>query len=179
MEVPVKEELQELGRALAGMSMVDLGYPMAEHEIRTPSPAAELERLRRAVADVPPQVMEYYSLCDGAALPDVQNGYFLHSIKTVLTARDIGEPNAVSGPNAGKVLVMASDGGGGRFAVRLSEPVGEIIYLPSDGGLYDGVFNGTMARVVVVAADLAGFVLRLSEDVKAFVRGDEGWKYLA
>jgi hypothetical protein len=45
--------------------------------------------------------------------------------------------------------------------------------------LYDGVFNGTMAKVVVVAPDLAGFILRLAEDVKAFVRGDEGWKYLA
>ena len=175
----MKEELQQLGRAVAGMSRLDLGYPMAEHQIRPPSPPAELERLRRAVADVPPQVMEYYSLCDGAALPDVQNGYFLDSIKTVLAARDIGEPTAISGPNGGKVLVIASDGGGGRFAVRLSEPVGEVIYLPSDGGLYDGVFNGTMARVVVVAPDLAGFILRLTEDVKAFVRGDEGWKYLA
>jgi len=175
----VKEELQELGRAVAGMRMVDLGYPMAGHEIRPPSPPAELERLRRAVADVPPQVMEYYSLCGGGTLPDVQNGYFLDSIKTVLAARDVGEPTAVSGPNGGKVLVIASDGGGGRFAVRLSESVGEVIYLPSDGGLYDGVFNGTFTKVVVVAPDLAGFILRLAADVKAFVRGEEGWKYLA
>ncbi len=175
----MKKELQELGRAVAGMSMVGLGYPMAEHRVRPPSPPAELARLRQAVANVPPQVMEYYSLCGGAALPDVQNGYFLDPIKTVLAGIDAGEPTAVSGPNGGKVLVIASDGGGGRFAVRLSEPVGEVIYLPSDGGLYDGVFNGAITKVVVVAPDLTGFILRLAADVKAFVRGDEGWKYLA
>jgi hypothetical protein len=175
----VQEELRELARAAAQMSEVDLGYPQGKHEIRPPPPAADLERLRRTAGGRVAQLVELYSRCDGADLPDVQNGYFLHSLKTVLAAKDNGEPTSVSGPHGGEVIVVGSDGGGGRFAVRTSDPIGEVLHLDSEGGVYDGVFNGTMAKVVAVAPDLAGFIRRLTDDVRAFVAGDQDWSYLA
>lgn len=158
----VREDLVEL----AGQ---DFGYPLGINELREPQSSR--------TATVPPHLDRLYSLCDGMSLPDVHVGYFLDAASRTASAAQRGEPTVVVRESEFPVHVFGSDGGGGRFALALHD--GSVYYLPASGAISAGRFiEDGAAPARVLAASVSEFLDRLQKDVRAFVRGDDGHKYM-
>lgn len=114
-------------------------------------------------AGIPPDLAEFYGEIGEVSLPDIGNGFFIHSAATLPAAAETGLPVAVTTPAVGVVATFGSDGGGGLFCMAVRD--GAIYHLPS-GEVLAGVYDGEPR---MVATDLDGFLERLLRAVRAFV----------
>jgi hypothetical protein len=162
---------------IAELEQIDLGYPLGRNEVHAPSSEEVRARLAGA-SGLPPlsPLLRLFDRCNGVSLPDVHNGYFIHSAELILRGINHGEPRSLSGSEAGSILVFGSDGGGNRFALRGAD---EIVLQLGEGAVIDGVFDGEGGAVRRIAEDLEAFLERLEADTEAFVRGDCDWVYMA
>jgi hypothetical protein len=122
------------------------------------------------------QLLAFYGRCDGASFPDLWNGYYIHPIRLLLR---VGEdiPVRVEGSLTREILPFGSDGGGNLFASSLGQEM-DILLLPH-GAIRGSIYRDTSAMpMTVVAKDFDGFLRRLLEDLKAFVNGTPGWRYM-
>lgn len=165
-----REWLQAVRADLVELMRQDFGYPLDANEIREP-PVAIL-------FDVPPQLEDLYRIFDGASLPDVHVGYFIDEAGRVASAPQRGEPSVVAGDPDVPIHVFGSDGGGGRFAIGVSD--GAVYYLPSSGAVREGRYiQDDRSPVRQVAPNVGGFLSRLQEDIHAFVHGETSHEYMA
>src|SRR5579864_8251169 len=113
-----QKEIAQMTPLLRKFRDLNLGYTQGLNSLRPPAKAAELsilkDRFGRFLSD---ELLEFYALADGIDLSDVRIGYFLHPISKILDRERMGEPIRVSGLLDGEILVIGSDGGGGKFAV--------------------------------------------------------------
>jgi hypothetical protein len=122
---------------------------------------ASLAALRPAPAH---DLLIFYENIGEVSLPDVGNGYFIHSPRLVIQQAQAGEPRRIGPPVDVDVLAFASDGGGALYAVPAAE--GGPVYRLHDYVLQDGV---AYARDVQIAAgDLQAFLQRLKLAVETF-----------
>jgi hypothetical protein len=160
-------------RLIRILEPMDFGYPVGENEIRPP------KKLKRAI---PRELVPLYAECDGPDLPDVRNGYFLSSTSHLDLDGRKGERVRVSGRESFAICVFGTDGGGGRFALRLNDGAidgGAVYYLPSEGAVIRGTWEERgRIQAIPIAGDVMGFLERLADDVEAFARRDEDHKYL-
>jgi len=157
---------------------VDLGYPQGKNEIIPPDGSLDTGRFS-AETGIPSTsaVCDFYRLCDGVTLSDVHVGLFIHRAERVMRAMHDGEPTRIEGgPLTAPIAVIGSDGGGGRFAIR-TDDAAEVLYLPT-GAVHDQVFDGSSSTVRVVADDFLSFLDRLYQDLVAFVKDDQDWRYI-
>jgi hypothetical protein len=150
---------------------------MGEHLIRPPADPEGIQALTQEIPSLPEDLVDLYRLADGLSLPDVHVGYFVHPVAAVIRGAASGEPRSLEGMDHAQVLVFGSDGGGGRFALRLD--TGAVLHLSSSGAVQTGVFDAVRHPPRVVAKDLAGFLDRLAEDVDAFIEGKDSWSFMA
>jgi len=149
------------------------GHPFGANVLRDAASPTQLTELRRRLPGRE-DLADFYGRHDGLSWPDVWNGYFLHGLHLVLAADKRGEPNAVLGVDAGAILVLGSDGGGGRFAERLDSR--EIAYMPP-GLVRQGGYDNSDRRTRIVSSDFGAFLERLADDLDAFVRDDRSWAF--
>lgn len=163
--------------AIAELEKLDLGYPLSGNLLHAPAGETGLKQLSEEslVSESSPLLAMYRQL-DGLSLPDVHNGYFIHSVELVLRGLDGGEPRRITGELARPILVFGTDGGGGRFAIG-ADGDGEILHL-GEGQVEDSVFDGADGRSRLISSSLGIFLEQLLEDTEAFIRGDEDWQFL-
>lgn len=177
MTTDIKEAIAELRDAVRAMQDVDLGQPAGVNEVRHGASAEELRWLESKLAPDDFGLVELYREAGAIWLPDVHVGYFVHPINLIRASLGRGEPHAISGVDGGAVLPFGTDGGGGRFVMRLDRCPGRIDYLGA-GRVVGGVFDGDDYPARVLSADIKAFVDWLSRDVRAFISGDAGWQYI-
>lgn len=122
---------------------------------------------------IPARLSQIYTHCDGFSLMDLFNGISVVSVaelKKWLSADWV--PKWV---NERACVPFASSGGGHYFAI-LSE-AGEIVRL-TEVAVHDGHCTASGYQYTVVAADIAAFIGRVVEDLKAFSSGKPGHPYL-
>jgi hypothetical protein len=154
----------ELKDLVARVKDMDLGYPAGVNEVRDGLSSPE---------NIPAQLEPLYRSADGLSFPDVCGGYFLDSASWVASAQSRGEPASVAGNSTMPVRVFGSDGGGGRFVLRLDD--GSVYYLPSSGAVREGVYDHDDVAVPRrLAETVLEFMWKLKDDVDAFVRDDQG-----
>jgi hypothetical protein len=164
----LNEWVQKLNAAIRVLLEQDFGYPLGNNEVRPP-----IEH--RGVK--PDALYPLYEVCDGLSLPDVHIGYFLDSAERLSAAEQRGEPTSVQGTDSFAVHVFGSDGGGGRFSLRIDD--GSVYYLPSSGAVRDGRYVEDDASIATrLAASVSDFLWLLYRDVDAFVRDDQGHAYM-
>lgn len=163
------EWLAAIRADLASLALQDFGYPLGTNEVR--------ERSLLQHGPLPVQLDILYDAFDGLSLPDVHVGYFIDSVSRAGTASQRGEPTALANDQQLQVHVFGSDGGGGRFAVGLND--GAVYYLPSSGAVREGNFHEDInAHVRRVAASVSDFLIRLREDIHAFVEGNNEHEFM-
>lgn len=122
---------------------------------------ASLAALRPAPA---PDLLAFYESIGEVSLPDVGNGYFIHSPHLVIQHAQAGEPRRIGPPLDVGVLVFASDGGGALYVLPAAQA--GPVYRLRDYVLREGVAD---ARDVQIAADgLQAFLQRLKLAVQTF-----------
>ena len=74
--------LREIDVSLSEMKSIDLGYPQSNNAVVPPSEIpAEFQRLLGCVDKlIADELVELFSHCNGIAMPDVHNAYFIHSV---------------------------------------------------------------------------------------------------
>jgi hypothetical protein len=133
----------------------ELGSPASEEAVASlaalqPAPARDLLTLYRNVGEV--------------SLPDVGNGYFIHSPSLVISQR--GEPHRIGPPFDVDVLVFASDGGGALYALPAAEA--GPVYRLRDCAIWDGLAGA--GEIQTVAKDLQEFLQHLETAVSTYTR---------
>ncbi len=141
------------------------GYPPGENIVSEPDAiaAARLAAVRPAI---PADLVDLYAAVGAVDLPDIGNGFFLHTASHVAHAHQLRDLWHVRGRHDVDVVVFASDGGGTQYA--LATPAGSRIYrLPPDLVL-DGIYSSEDQRFDMAAPDLSTFLDRLLQAVKTF-----------
>ena len=156
---------------------LDLGYPIGKHVIFPPADKTMLAQLlQKTGLDSTLPLVTFYVYCDGISLPDVHNGYFIHSVERILSGLEKGEPTRLATHLTDAIVVFGSDGGGGRFATRTNAPT-EVLYLPL-GSVHNSIFDDERTPAIVLAPGFLAFLSRLEADINAFLADIDGWKYM-
>ncbi len=169
----------EIGRWISDLQLlldelehIELGYPLGDNKICPALPAEAVSQLAsRSDLTALGQVRAFYDQCNGIDLPDVWNGYFVHGLEIVCR----GEVRAIQGVVNASVVVLGSDGGGGKFAVRTIEQ--DVLHLSSQG-VHSGIYMAGEGSVRIIAQDFGQFLDRLYADVEAFVRNSPGHTFM-
>ena len=169
--------LAHLQFLLEKVRALKLDYPLGEHTVVPPPATTLLTQLvqKTGLAFTHPLLM-FYTYCDGIRLPDVHNGYFIHSIHQVLRGLEAGEPTRLATNPTEMAVVFGSDGGGGRFVMRIKEP-GEVLYLPL-GTVHNAIFDDKRTPTTILAPDFFAFLRRLDADINAFLADSDDWTYM-
>jgi hypothetical protein len=162
--------VENMRALLAQFATQAIGYPMARHEVRPPAKNADA---------VPEQLRLMYAAFDGADIPDIHVGYWIHSAEFFESAIARNLPDQlVVGDSTRRIQIFARDGGGGKFAIDIDD--GAVYYLPSSMGFQKGQWGrDECIRARRIASSVQDFLALLIDDVQAFIRGERGHEYLA
>lgn len=164
----VQSCVRQAKHLLEEMERIDFGYPLGANVVLAPQTSRTAkEPLAFVAARIDSALMDFYSYCDGISAPDVHVGYFLKPLAKLLVTRPDSEPSELIGPIAGSVVSFGSTGGGGIFALRLTEK--DVLYLPP-GPLRHSIYDGTLGQVKRLAPDFSSFLCLLVADIQAFVK---------
>ncbi|HEX5222872.1 MAG TPA: SMI1/KNR4 family protein [Verrucomicrobiae bacterium] len=180
MSTTVSNWIRLTQRLLADLRQIDIGYPLGDNVIHSPAAPRNLESLTAGMpTGVRQQLKEFYGQCSGLSWPDVGNGLFIESSDRLLTNQERDEPNELlvrGSSKTAKILVLGTDGGGGRFCI--DRVTGKIIHVVT-GTLSANRLEAESNQVSIVAEDLNGFLSRLQADLRAFINDDREHQYLA
>lgn len=109
--------------------------------------------------------MVFYENIGEVSLPDIGNGYFIHSPRLVLEHARDGGVRRIGPPFDVGVLAFASDGGGALYVLPAAEA--GPVYRLRDCALLDGVADAR--GVETVADDLQEFLQRLKLAAETFM----------
>ena len=141
------------------------GYPPGENSVSGPD-TSTAALIAAARPSLPAALVTLYAAVGTVDLPDIGNGFFLHTASHVAHAHKARDLWHVSGRHDADVVVFASDGGGTQYA--LATPAGSPVYrLPPDLVL-NGIYTSEDPRFNVAAPDLSTFLDRLLQAVKTF-----------
>lgn len=143
------------------------GYPPGENRLRTATP----ERGRAAaealtVIGAPAELINFYQKVDSLSMPDVENGFFVHSYVDVANGIKGEQPTRLTGSIDDEICIFGSDGGGGLFALSLTN--GEV-YRLSGGASIGSVYEVDEAGVDVVESNFWGFMNYLHTKLSNFI----------
>jgi hypothetical protein len=149
---------------LLGTFRQRFGY---EPDANTVGPSASREAVASLAALRPaavPDLLAFYQSIGEVSLPDVGNGYFIHSPHLVVGHAQAGEPRRIGPPLDVDVLVFASDGGGALYVLPAAQA--GPVYRLRDPVLRNGVADARNAQIA--AGDLQAFLQRLKLAVQTF-----------
>jgi hypothetical protein len=154
---------------LAELAGQQTPYPFDTNELPSPVPTD---------AVVPEALRPLYAVCGGASMPDVWNGYFIHSADKLALNKQRGLPTRIAGTPPIEIAVFGSDGGGGSYVLGLAD--GAVHYLPSWGGFVENnIYIGDdKIGTPRISNSVIGFLQRLLADVEAFVHQRDGHVYI-
>jgi hypothetical protein len=162
---------------LEQLRQMDFGYPLGANVIRSPQSISLVDECLESVElHEHGSIHDFYSACDGISLPDVHVGYFVKPVAELPRVRLQSEPIEVVGETSGRIVVFGSTGGGGLFALRRG--LWDVLYL-APGRMESGTYFSAEGQVGIVASDFLGFLVRLLDDVKAFVTGERNHVFIA
>jgi hypothetical protein len=151
---------------------------LGEHIIFPPADKALLAELvqKTGLTSTHP-LAAFYSLCNGIDIPDVHNGYFIHTIEQILHNLETGAPTRLASNLAETIVCFGSDGGGSNFVTLMKEP-SAVLYLPL-GAVHNGIFDDNSTATRVLANDFFAFLSRLEGDISAFLADSDDWPFMA
>lgn len=170
------QQLRRLDSMLGELATIDFGYPLGDNRIVPPSNGAAAALSQAGLAGIG-GLSDLFSACDGIRMPDVHNGYFIYDHERVCLHYTDSDPNCIvlADNRETEVLTIGQDGGGNHLAVDRKR--GRVFFLPM-GPLHDGRYDGRHTNVRIVAEGIPQLLDKLVEDVAAFVRDEQGHRYL-
>jgi hypothetical protein len=170
----ITQKLRRLATILDELAVIDFGYPPGENTISPPRPEAIALLAEAGLAGVE-GLADLYSACDGISMPDVHTGYFIKPLLRVLNHDSSSEPLTILLETEIPVIPLGSTGGGSLFVAERQG--GRVLHLPP-GPLHRGCYDGRQTNVRVVAEGISHFLDLVIEDAEAFVRDEQGHRYL-
>ncbi|MEM6514302.1 MAG: hypothetical protein AAF660_14930 [Pseudomonadota bacterium] len=166
--------IEDVSELLGRLDTLDIPYPLGSNVVVRKTSAGVHAPLTANPA-VTAQIGQFYAVCDGISWPDIRSGYFLVKGDELGRVKDDATPTSIIGESSGSVLMLGSNGGGTLFAARRTS--GDILSLPP-GEIINNVYNNSDGRANLIARDFDGFLIRLKEDLAAFVQGDSEFGYI-
>ncbi len=171
----------ELEQQIEALSVKNQYFVEAENRILPVTKQAAIMQLEtRLGLKLPDDFVEFYTRFDGLRLSSVWNAYFIDTVDHML---QFPSPTILESPEyQGRIQMFGADGGGQNFCIFFGAEAQSILYLPDalwDDNVCDySVINGTYIGPKWLAADFSGFLQRILEDAKAYMRDDADWKYM-
>ena len=151
------------GRALHQARAAGLEYD--EHRI---GPLALESDLGARLPWAPDALAVLHRHIGPVSLPDIGNGYFLHSVDSLTDCLDHdGYPDHIGEPFSTNVeiVVFGSNGGGDLYAIGTHDGR---VYRLREAQYLHGVYSGTTAGITTIGEDLRDFLQRFLIAVTAF-----------
>jgi hypothetical protein len=176
----ISDALDRLRKAGSAVPMLAHVYSVEPPKFGPACCAGELDELQEHVP-LPPDYVEFLSLCRRIVASDVLNGYYLYS--------PLGRPADSSIPRRllvgaepllreVAVMAVAGDGGGNQFLMGVGSVAAGHVWkwnhehpVRSDGVAREGLTE--------VADTFTGFLERMAGDWEHYVRDDRDWPYIS
>lgn len=163
---------------LASMNWASLlGYPPGTNEVYTASMSKDQVSDVLEATDCPSgeRLLGLYAEFDGLSWPDVQNGYYLRRIGSLIAGNGRRYPRIIdAGSRQHYVLTIGSSGGGDYVALDCSN--GQIL-ICGDGTM-EGHALVSPRRCEVVAGNVEELLDRMYSDLQAFASSTPKHKWL-
>ncbi|RAG80347.1 hypothetical protein DN069_38640 [Streptacidiphilus pinicola] len=132
------------------------GYPPGDNRLVSATPQ-DSERAVQTLSGlgVPGDLLQFYSRVESVSLPDLDNGFFIHSADSVADGMAGGQPTEVVGAIDERIVVFGSDGGGGLCALTI--PDGRFLVLRG-GALVGPRYDVDESGVQSLPGGLWGFL---------------------
>jgi hypothetical protein len=176
----VADALDRLRTVGAMVPRVASPYPLEPPTFGPGCCAGELDELQEG-SPLPPDYVEFLSLCRRIVASDVFNGYYFYS--PLSSPGDSSIPRRLlvgAEPRLQEVLVrvVAGDGGGNQFLMGVGAVSAGHVWkwnheLPAR---VDGVAREGLTEI---ATSFSAFLERVADDWEHFVRDDRGWPYIS
>jgi hypothetical protein len=142
------------------------GYEPGENGVDVVADGSTQAAEALSAAGVPADLVDFYSHVEAVNLPDVDNGYFIHSADRVLDGIRGEQPTELTGTVRDTITVFGSDGGGGLFAVNQA---GDRVYRLGGGSLIGSTYDADDSEATVTASSLWEFLEGLRAKVASEV----------
>jgi hypothetical protein len=156
--------LSSIDAAIGVLRTLDFPYPISYNAVNFCSRSLTEKDFSPCLPEA--EVITFYSICDGINLPDVHNGYFIHSLnKFTMTQSHLIALNE-DNTKISEFFVLGSTGGGNLIAIE--QTTNSIYFLPNnriENGLY---FASTASPIRIISRNFAGFLVLLHSDIVAF-----------
>jgi len=179
----VRDALDRMLRTAGRVADQRAVYPLEAPTFGPGCCAGELDELQQAFhAALPPDYLEFLSLCRRIVASDVFNGYYLYS-PFGLSRADSSIPRRLhvgTEPRLQEVPVVAigGDGGGNQFLLGFGEVSSGHVWkwnhehpVRSSGVVRQGVTE--------IAGSFSEFLERVADDWEHFEQNDRSWVYLS
>jgi hypothetical protein len=144
------------------------GFEPGAHTVGPPASREAIDSLAELQPGPARDLLVFYETIGEVSLPDVGNGYFIHSPGQVTDHAQAAEPRSIGPPFDIEVLAFASDGGGALYVLPAAEA--GPVYRLRDCAIRDGVASARPGDVQIVAGDLRAFLQRLKFAVETFTK---------
>lgn len=129
------------------------GYPPGENVLVRATSGAESEgKASLVAAGVSEDLLSFYEQVERLSLPDLDNGFFIHSAVEVVNGE---QPTILAGDVSDSIVVFGSDGGGGLLALGAAQGN---VYSLSGGSLIGDTYETGRHGVEIVSRDLWDFL---------------------
>jgi hypothetical protein len=171
----------ELEAAIARLTDLETTSSVDGNRLLSAADIALIHRLEEEIGQsLPADFIEFYEHFGGLRLPDIWNSYFIMPVEHLLqfpTPRQLHSPEY-----NGRILIFGSDAGGQYFCIFFGVENQPVLYLPD--ALWEdiicsySVIGGRYLSPKWLAPDFSGFLQRVLEDTRAYVRNDPDWEYM-
>ncbi|MET8045434.1 hypothetical protein ABZU25_31775 [Micromonospora sp. NPDC005215] len=129
------------------------GYPPGENVlVRVASEAESEGNLPPVAVGVSEDLLCFYGQVERLSLPDLDSGFFIHQFAEVVNGE---QPKILAGDVSDSIVVFGSDGGGGLFALSVTQGN---VYSLSGGALIGDIYETEGHGVTIISRDLWGFL---------------------
>ncbi|MFJ4850793.1 MULTISPECIES: hypothetical protein [unclassified Streptomyces] len=149
------EEMAGLSSKFSRGFEVWYGYEPDANELMLTSLAESDARRALSAMGAPGDLLKFYERVLRISWPDVGNGFFVNSAEEVVAGRGDWQPAEVIGAVTDSVIVFASDGGGGLYALTSTDGK---VYRLFGGSLVGATYDVDESGVGLIAVDFWEFL---------------------
>jgi hypothetical protein len=135
-----------------------------------------------AAVSLPDDYRAFLLQCGSLSAMDMFNGYALleHTVVLGIMLEQVEVPRrVVRHPRPAPILPVAADGGGNLFLLAAEAPFTVWKWNHEIGAAEDGALPEDSPALTPIGSTFSGFLRRIVEDWRHFVRDDREWPYIS
>ncbi|MEU4681086.1 SMI1/KNR4 family protein [Micromonospora sp. NPDC023737] len=163
-----RDSMRRLTREIETNFELRFGYPPDVQYVGGPTSQEDIDEAQAQIVALPEELLRFYAHISEVSLPDVDSGYFIHSLRRVLDGRARADPIRIGAQWNLRISAFGSDGGGTLYALGSGDGGPGPVYALAPGPVRDQVYEDELGAVRL-ADDFNQFLLWLHAKTATFL----------